>query len=271
MLLVSVKAPRLICKAQLCGFRLKGRRLEVLDYVRREIINSKGRARESRELSLPLDLLPGALALMTEVGQCQLALDIGTELMGMSETVPEDVRRDVLLSMALANCGLASESLEGNNAQLAQGCNYLEAALQHLETAGEPSLAPTLATQIRHGLSSLRVQGAMEQLSGPVEPSTADVRKRAIRVIRDAIRTQNASVGQQPSDALGLSLGLAVGGAARGQVGSAISSGAGAAVTGSTAVTPELMETLMSVLTSEEVVELLEWEQVAQNPAACKW
>ena len=36
--------------------------------VRREIISSKGRTKEQIELVLPADLMPGALAIMTEVG-----------------------------------------------------------------------------------------------------------------------------------------------------------------------------------------------------------
>ncbi|GLC51096.1 hypothetical protein PLESTB_000465500 [Pleodorina starrii] len=172
-------------------------RLEVLDFVRRDLISSKGRARDSRELSLPVELLPGALALMTEVGQCQLVLDIGTELLRTRDELPEAVRRDVMLSIALANCGLAGESLEGKS----------------------------------------------PQLSGSYGPDKAASRKRAVRVVRDALRAPS-QVGR-----------------------SAAPSGVAAGAT----VTPESMETLMSVLTCEEVVHLLEWEQVAKNAAAYKW
>lgn len=42
-------------------------RLEVLDYVRGELISSKGRSTNHRDVAVPTDLLPGALALMTEV------------------------------------------------------------------------------------------------------------------------------------------------------------------------------------------------------------
>ncbi|GLC38957.1 hypothetical protein PLESTF_000038000 [Pleodorina starrii] len=219
-------------------------RLEVLDFVRRDLISSKGRARDSRELSLPVELLPGALALMTEVGQCQLVLDIGTELLRTRDELPEAVRRDVMLSIALANCGLAGESLEGKSPQqLGQGCSYLEAALQTLDAAGEPPLAPGLAGEVRQGLAALQFQGALEQLSGSYGPDKAASRKRAVRVVRDALRAPS-QVGR-----------------------SAAPSGVAAGAT----VTPESMETLMSVLTCEEVVHLLEWEQVAKNAAAYKW
>ncbi|PNH12420.1 Protein ACCUMULATION AND REPLICATION OF CHLOROPLASTS 6, chloroplastic [Tetrabaena socialis] len=218
-------------------------RMEVLDFVRGEIISNKGRSREARELSVPVELLPGVLALMSEVGQCQLALDFGLELLQAPEALPAVEMRDVLLSVALANCGLASEILEGSNAQarngISRGCGYLEAALQHLESAGQPPLAPKLATDIRQGLASLRFQGALEQLTGAIGHGKADGRKRALRIVRDAMRVQGHEGG------------------AAGFVG--------------VPVTAEAMETLLTVLTCEEVVNLFEWEQVARNPAAHKW
>lgn len=42
-------------------------RAELLDIVRRDIITSKGRDYDMREVNIPNDLLPGALALMAEV------------------------------------------------------------------------------------------------------------------------------------------------------------------------------------------------------------
>lgn len=46
--------------------------------------------------------------------------------------------------------------------QVSQGCAYLEAALQTLEGAGEPALAPTLAAEIRASLASFRFKAALE-------------------------------------------------------------------------------------------------------------
>ncbi len=43
------------------------RSLEVLDYARRDVINNKGRVRDYNDLDIPIDLLPGAIALMAEV------------------------------------------------------------------------------------------------------------------------------------------------------------------------------------------------------------
>ncbi|GFR41033.1 hypothetical protein Agub_g1466 [Astrephomene gubernaculifera] len=236
-------------------------RLEVLDYVRRDLISSKGRAKESRELNLPTDLLPGAVALMTEVGQSQLALEVGSQMLRAAEEVPAAVRRDVLLSMALANCSLASESLQGGKMQaqqLERGCGYLEAALQLLEGAGEPPLAPGLAAEIRQGLASLRLQGALEQLSGPISQNKVEYRKRALRIVREALRgNTGAASSQQPQQSQHDS-----------QFGPM---GFGLAAGGSAVMSAETLESLLGSLTSEEVVHLLEWEQVVRNQATYVW
>ncbi|KAG2442531.1 hypothetical protein HXX76_002617 [Chlamydomonas incerta] len=191
--------------------------------------------------------------------------------------------------MALANCYLAGNCLE--EGQVSQGCAYLEAALQTLEGAGEPALAPTLAAEIRASLASFRFKAAMETLSGPLGVGkVADARKRALRTVRDAIRAQSATAAPQPDPLASLSaLGnlsnlsslanfsrltnLVSAAAARGLAASAASAAAPSA--GSTAtlgpVTAEAMEALMDMLTCEEVVELLEWEQVARTHASLKW
>ncbi|GIL72987.1 hypothetical protein Vretifemale_3235 [Volvox reticuliferus] len=203
-------------------------RLEVLDFVRRDLISSKGRARDSRQLNLPLELLPGALVLMTEVGQCLLALDIGSELLRTKDTLPAAVRRDVMLSMALANCGLAGEILEGKSCSLA------------------------------HISEAVRIL-----LSSPLGSDKTAMRKKAVRIVRDALRPLSQA-----------GIGLSLTGGARSPVGGpasvALSAGPNGVATGAT-VTTEALETLMSVLTCEEVVHLLEWEQVAKNSSMYKW
>ena len=42
-------------------------RNELLEIVRTDIITSKGRSKEAKEVTIPYDLLPGALAVMAEV------------------------------------------------------------------------------------------------------------------------------------------------------------------------------------------------------------
>lgn len=136
--------------------------LEVLDYARRDIINSKGRVRDVNDMDIPADLLPGALALMAEVragrqanathgpsnwltvsipawlatamslsmysrlvtmvvqvGQCELTITIGGELLASPDGLSPLVQKDVRLSMALANCYLAGNCLEEGQVRLA--------------------------------------------------------------------------------------------------------------------------------------------------------
>ncbi|KAG2499858.1 hypothetical protein HYH03_002149 [Edaphochlamys debaryana] len=251
-------------------------RLEALDYIRRDLISSKGRARDNRDLVIPSHLLPGVIALMTEVGENELAIALATDLLESGEPISNITRRDLYMSLAMANCGLAGEILEGGSPQVGQGCAYLEAALQHLELAGEPPLAPALANQIRQGLSSLRFQGAMDTLSGPTGPANVDQRKRALRVMRDAIRAQSHAT--QPAADTRSPLSLAVGGV-RAAVAPAFGGSAAHAPAApapqpspsNAPITQDTMETLMGNLTCEEVVNLLEWEQVARHPGAHSW
>ncbi|KAG2448300.1 hypothetical protein HYH02_006884 [Chlamydomonas schloesseri] len=265
-------------------------RLEVLDYARRDVINNKGRVRDSNDLDIPIDLLPGAIALMAEVGQCDLAISVGSELLASPEGISPLVAKDVRLSIALANCYLAGNCLE--EGQISQGCAYLEAALQTLEGAGEPALAPTLAGEIRASLASFRFKAAMETVSAPLGVGkVAEARKRALRTLRDAIRAQSATAASQQDPLASLSAlsnlsnlsslanfsslsNLMTGAAARGPAASGTSAAASSASTATAApgpVTAEAMEALMGMLTCEEVVELLEWEQVARTQASLNW
>lgn len=115
------------------------------------------------------------------------------------------------------------------------------------------------------------------QLSGPLDPKS-DARKRALRVVRDALKAQQQGAGVQQSAAsepvrglgpLGPLGPLGLGGAPLRAVGSGPTPG-GRAVSG-VSVSPEAMETLMNVLSCEEAVDLLEWEQVARHAANQKW
>ncbi|GIL72988.1 hypothetical protein Vretifemale_3235 [Volvox reticuliferus] len=89
------------------------------------------------------------------------------------------------------------------------------------------------------------------------------MRKKAVRIVRDALRPLSQA-----------GIGLSLTGGARSPVGGpasvALSAGPNGVATGAT-VTTEALETLMSVLTCEEVVHLLEWEQVAKNSSMYKW
>lgn len=91
------------------------------------------------------------------------------------------------------------------------------------------------------------------QLSGAVSPAKAEGRKRALRTVREAIKQQADAAAGGP--------------ASQGQAQGAASQLAGVR----SALTVEAVEKLMTVLTAEEVVHLVDWEQVARNPAQHTW
>ncbi|KAL6765947.1 hypothetical protein V8C86DRAFT_2452334 [Haematococcus lacustris] len=217
-------------------------RAELLEIVRRDVITSKGRASSRSEVSIPLDLVPGALALMAEVGQDELVMTLGNELLGRGELDEYlELKKDVLLSMAVAKVNMARDVFQTPN-QIATGCRHLEEALQLLQSGsatGQP-LAPELSREVRVSLAELRSQCALEQVSGSLRPDQQDVRKRAVRTIRELLRppagTADASSSQVASS-----------------------------------VPPEFVAKLVEQLTCEELVLLLEWDTVARNPGAYNW
>lgn len=70
-------------------------------------------------IQIPWDLLPGMLALLVEVGEFDLVLQVGARAAPSRQQW--EFQRDVLLSMALAQLGLARESLTDRE-QVARGC-----------------------------------------------------------------------------------------------------------------------------------------------------
>ncbi|KAJ9508750.1 hypothetical protein QJQ45_028060 [Haematococcus lacustris] len=232
-------------------------RAELLEIVRRDVITSKGRASSRSEVSIPLDLVPGALALMAEVGQDELVMTLGNELLGRGELDEYmELKKDVLLSMAVAKVNMARDVFQTPN-QIATGCRHLEEALQLLQSGsatGQP-LAPELSREVRVSLAELRSQCALEQrcvyadshlffyppqVSGSLRPDQQDVRKRAVRTIRELLRPPAGTADASSSQA-------------------------------ASSVPPEFVAKLVEQLTCEELVLLLEWDTVARNPGAYNW
>lgn len=122
-------------------------RNELLRMAKRLILDSKARrtsttAAPLQETTLPLDMVPAALALLAEVrlkhclctragehehllqapglgcyalqvGQCALVLDLGQQLLASPELAGSDeAHDDILLSMALSYCDMARTALE---------------------------------------------------------------------------------------------------------------------------------------------------------------
>jgi hypothetical protein len=123
-------------------------RAELLEIVRRDIITSKGKIADKREVNIPYDLIPGALALMAEVrpcawmamqlltvtshagqhmtctlprshaqvGQDEVVMYLGNSLLESGELESSlMIKHDVLLSMALSKCNMAREVFATGN------------------------------------------------------------------------------------------------------------------------------------------------------------
>ena len=161
-------------------------------------------------LRVDAPLLPGALALLQEVGEADVVLSTGAAVLrGDAGTapLPTSVARDVLLAMAHAQCALAGAALEAGGANPASAaCARLEEAAGLLvegggggpsagpsfmaapsTTAATTPLAPRLAADIAAGLADLAPACVLEQLALPRDATHAAVRAAAVRVAGAAV------------------------------------------------------------------------------------
>lgn len=92
---------------------------------------------------------------------------------------------------------------------------------------------------------STTLHGWYPQVSGPLHKDTHDVRKRAVRTIRELLKQPEVEISMARTR--------------------------GATAPAAAPVSPELMAKVMQQLTSEEVVHLQEWEAIAKNPGPYKW
>ena len=72
------------------------------------------------------------MARLPQVGEFETVLEVGATLLQMREARP--FRRDIILSMALAHCGLASADFDDQ--AVAAGCVHIRALTPLLEDIG---------------------------------------------------------------------------------------------------------------------------------------
>jgi hypothetical protein len=159
-------------------------------------------------------------------------LSYGPQLLANWE-LRKEFKRDVLLTLALAHCGLASEMFAdakqvrdkaaccgggascgpgrarvpaaapcpaphatrpcpSPQAHVAEGCGHMEAALQLLQDAGTPALAPGLARDILQGLEGLKAPRTLDLLKGALPDDAAGVQARQ-RVVAELSALLSAS------------------------------------------------------------------------------
>nr|GMD32866.1 plastid division protein CDP1, chloroplastic [Ipomoea batatas] len=134
-------------------------------------------------IRIPWAWLPGALCLLQEVGEEKLVLDIGQKALQHPDSKP--YIHDLLLSMALAECAIAKLGFEKNN--ISQGFEALARAQCLLRS--KVSLGKmTLLSQIEESLEELAPACTLELLGMPHRPENAERRLGAISALRELLR-----------------------------------------------------------------------------------
>jgi hypothetical protein len=154
----------------------------------------------------------------------------------------------------------------------------LEDALALLQSAGEPPLAPGLAADIQDAVDNFVVQRILDQLRGPMTQEAAPARRRAISMLRGLL-SKGPSGAAAPSSMSRMMLGsgfFASMGAASSANGSAAAAANGVeaapgSAAGANAVTAEYIRLVVDCLTSQELVGMANWEQVAKNASSTTW
>ncbi|EIE24067.1 hypothetical protein COCSUDRAFT_65723 [Coccomyxa subellipsoidea C-169] len=201
-----------------------------------ELRRSKGRGTiQERAVDIEWALLPGALALLQEVGECDIVLEYGSKALEKWEA--RSMRRDVLFAMALAHLGLASDALEAKEKKVALGSAHLEEALCLLKDAGQPPVSPILEQEIQEALADFKPDCTLEHLKLPLDGEHANTRKAAIAVLQAMLAQPELATRRD----------------------------------GSPAVTPDFVRTAFARLTGHEMVQLLDWADVAPTTPQLSW
>ncbi|KAL3148377.1 hypothetical protein ABBQ38_013833 [Trebouxia sp. C0009 RCD-2024] len=162
--------------------RVQDGKLRILEQAADEV-RVQGVTGRSSEIQVQWDDLPGALALLQEVGEYDLVVAMGTKLLETWES--RVFRRDILLSMALAQCGLATDTFAVQ--QVAAGCARMEEALLLLNDGGAPPLAPALQQEIQESLHDLKPQCVLDHLKLPLALEHTTQRKQALQALTDLL------------------------------------------------------------------------------------
>lgn len=227
------------------------------------------------EISIEPVLLAGAMALLEQVGQYDLVLDLAEQevsllgaaaLRNANRDTLRDFERDVVIATALAQCGLAREAFDAG--QAGQGCARMEEALRLLRQVSTPApmfgraappLAPKLQQEISEALLELKAEALLGYLQAPPDSEHA-LAKRT-----QAVSSLKSMVQQPPSQAGVPALPPPAGG------------GNGAAAPGGDGAQPQsgaagqYLRRALPLLTSWEVCELLDWDRVATSKEGFGW
>eukprot|EP00884_Botryococcus_braunii_P003125 jgi/Botrbrau1/12813/Bobra.20_1s0004.1 len=200
-----------------------------------ELRQTKGRtALDSPGLCLEWVLFPSALALLQQAGEPDVVLEAGEKALLMKDSKP--FRRDILLSMALAQCSLAAQAFDTKD-EVRIGCARLEEALALLRDGGNPPLAPGLEADIMGALRELRAACVLEQLKLSLSLPNAPVRAQAVAVLKELLANPGSALTKD----------------------------------GRSTVDAVFVRCALQQLTSHEVVQLLDWVDLAESPDLVPW
>jgi len=184
-------------------------------------------------------LLPGAMALMNQVEHYELVLQLAEQsrvisnrdLKATNKGTIRDYRRDVALAASLANCGLARDALEAGSISL--GYARLEEALRKLEEGpgGGKDVSIELYSNVSKALVDLRSDAIVDTLKEPLDLSQLTNRKSAIQTLVQMMTTA--------SDVAAIDAGF--------------------------------VGRVLEYLTSQEIVEMMEWSRVARHGPKYAW
>ncbi|CAL8462399.1 g1932 [Coccomyxa elongata] len=201
-----------------------------------ELRRSKGRGTiQEKGIDVEWALLPGALALLQEVGEHDIVLEYGSKALEKWEA--RSMRRDILFAMAMAHLGLASDALEAKEKKVALGSAHLEEALCLLKDAGQPPVSPILEQEIQEALVDFKPDCTLEHLKLPLDGEHANTRKAAIAVLQAMLAQPDLATRRD----------------------------------GSSAVTPDYVRTALARLTGHETVQLLDWADIAPTVPELSW
>ncbi|KAF6262514.1 hypothetical protein COO60DRAFT_613137 [Scenedesmus sp. NREL 46B-D3] len=252
---------------------IEGRR-ELLDSIKERALLQEGRVKQdSKGIDLPVQLLPSALALLAQINQNDAVYDLASKLLDNWD-MRKTYKRDIILSLAVARCNIARDLLADQ--KVADGCSVLEDALALLQSAGEPPLAAGLAGDIQEAVDNFVVQRILDQLRGPMTQEAAPARRRAVSMLRELLTkgsSDAAAASSMPRMVLrnGLFAFKGAAGTASALANGSEAAQGGAAGASTNGVTADYIRLVVDCLTSQELVGMANWEEVAKNASSTTW
>lgn len=165
-----------------------------------EAVQAQWDAPGPRPVSIPLQWVPGALALLWEVSDyenCILTAEAVLKEGGGFGGLQRGDRRDVLLAAVLSRWELARASLGSASPRVAEACSHLSAARGYLRSCtgwlnlGEP-LVEELEGDVNRILERLVARCTLEHLALPLGESSRHIRARALDVLKRLLSRPSA-------------------------------------------------------------------------------